>query len=247
MNLRKFIKKIDEIFFLETFKKVYTKYYVIPKIQNHHKNYVQKITDLRQYKYLTYWNNHFNHIDRHKLEGDIVECGVGDGLSLSYILFNLISNKNFLNKKYYGFDSFEGFPEPDIKDISNRNPQKGQWSHSKKEYVLENLRILGFTNDHFKKIEFIKGFFSNTFKHHTSLIDKLCLLHVDCDLYLSTKNSLEIWYPKVISGGIIVFDEYLHDTETFPGTVKAIDEFFGDKIKKIKQDKISGKYYYIKD
>ena len=110
--LIKIIKKIDEIFFLGIIKKNYKKFIMIPSIQNAHKERLQKIIDLRQYKSLTFYNNHFNHIHQKKLEGDIVECGVGDGYSLSIILFNLISNK-FLNKKNKIFlDLFKGFKKP---------------------------------------------------------------------------------------------------------------------------------------
>ena len=60
------------------------------------------------------------------IEGDIVECGVGNGNSL----LNLCRLAYFENKgrKIYVFDSFEGFPEPSIEDESERNTQKGEWN-----------------------------------------------------------------------------------------------------------------------
>ena len=51
---------------------------------------------------------------------DIVECGVGNGQTLSYILFNLTYNVKHFNRRYIGFDSFEGFPEPGDEDNSRR-------------------------------------------------------------------------------------------------------------------------------
>ena len=71
------------------------------------------------------------------------------------------------------------------------------------------------------------------------------MLHLDCDLYKSYKESLEFMYPKVVQNGIIVFDEYL-DQKNFPGAIKAIDDFFGQKIQDIQKCDITGKYYLIK-
>lgn len=77
----------------------------------------------------------------------------------------------------------------------------------------------------------------------------IALLHLDVDLYLSYKVVLEKFYCKVTKGGIILFDEYLGglDYLKFPGAYKAISEFLGDKIKKIKKDPDTGKFFIIKD
>ena len=42
---------------------------------------------------LTYerFNNLFNHLSINKVEGDVIECGVGNGQTLSYILFNIMT------------------------------------------------------------------------------------------------------------------------------------------------------------
>ncbi len=242
--LVKIIKKIDEIFFLGIIKKNYKKFIMIPRIQNAHKERLQKIIDLRQYKSLTFYNNHFNHIYENKLDGDIVECGVGDGYSLSIILFNLISNKFLDKKKYYGFDSFEGFPAPDINDTSNRNPKKGDWGHANEQFVFDNLKSVGFNNDSLKKIELIKGFFNDTFSDKKSKIEKICLLSLECDLPSSYKISLDTWYDKVVVGGIIVLGGSAYKEFN---AVKAIDEFFGERKKYIKRCEISDLYYYIKE
>ena len=206
-----------------------------------------KISNLRQYQSLTYWNNLFNHLLINKVEGDIVECGVGNGQSLSYILFNLTSNDKHFGKKYIGFDSFEGFPEPSIHDNSSRNPKKGEWNHVDEKYVLSNLNDLGFANKDYKNIKFIKGYFENTFQKNYENIKKISVLHLDCDLYSSTKISLKTWYNKVEKNGIIVFDEYLNSINSFPGAVKAIDDFLENDKKKIKICPLTKQYYLIKN
>ena len=92
--MKNLVKKIDQIFFGGLFIKIYSRSsYSKKKIRSFHKNYLIKIDNLRQYNSLTYWNNHFNHLSANDVEGDIVECGVGNGQTLSYILFNLSGNK----------------------------------------------------------------------------------------------------------------------------------------------------------
>lgn len=236
--MKKIIKKIDAKFFNSILKKTYTQKFV--------KNHVIKKDNLKEYKYLSYWNNHFNHISKNNVEGDIVECGVGHGRTLSYILFNLIYIQKNFNRKYIGFDSFEGFPEPSDEDKSPRNPKKGEWNETNEEFVISNLNHLGFEHKHYEKIKFIKGFYEKTFKQENDNITKISLLHIDCDLYSSIKISLETWFDKVEKNGIIVFDEYLNAAIAFPGAVKAIDEFLGEDKNKIKVCPYLNKYYLIK-
>ncbi len=241
------IKRIDKILFSSFFIKIYRNFYTKKKEQNFHKDFVIRIDNLRQYKSLTYWNNLFNHLSINKVEGDVIECGVGNGQTLSYILFNIIYNKEHFQRDYIGFDSFEGFPEPDVNDNSPRNPKKGEWDHINEDYVLNNLIDLGFNNSNFEKIKFIKGFYENTFTKEYANIKKISLLHIDCDLYSSIKISLETWYDKVEKNGIIVFDEYLNSINKFPGAVKAIDDFLGEDKNKIKMCTFTKQYYLVKN
>ena len=234
----KIIKNIDAKFFGSILRKMYYQKII--------KNHVIKKDNLIQYKYLTYWNNHFNHLSKNNVEGDIIECGVGNGLTLSYILFNLTYNEKHFNRRYIGFDSFQGFPKPSDEDNSPRNPKKGDWNHTSEEFVIGNLNDLSFEDIHYKKIKFIKGFYDRTFQQEKDNISKISLLHIDCDLYSSTKISLETWFDKVEKNGLIVFDEYLN-SPGFPGAAKAIDEFLGEDKNKIKMCPISNHYYLIKN
>lgn len=97
--MKEIIKKIDNKYCNSFLKAIYIKYFLREEnIKKFNKNYVLKISSLRQYKSLTYWNNLFEHISSNKVDGDIIECGVGNGQTLSYILFNLLNN-NFLSNK----------------------------------------------------------------------------------------------------------------------------------------------------
>ena len=244
--MKNFLIKIDEKLFAKFFLEFYRSFYSKKKIQSFHNNWVIRIKNLRQYTLLTYWNMLFNHLSDNKVEGDIVECGVGNGTTLSLMLFNLVRNEKHFDREYIGFDSFEGFPEPDDNDKSFKNIKKGEYGHIDEKFVLNNLIDLGFKTSDLKKIKFIKGFFENTFSQEYKNIKKISLLHIDCDLYSSTKITLETWFDKVEKNGLIVFDEYLN-SPGFPGGLKAINEFLGEDKSKIKICPISKKYYFIKN
>src|ERR1017187_6372620 len=53
---------------------------------------------------------------------------------------------------------------------------------------------------------------------------RIALLNLDVDLYEPTKAALESLYPLVVSGGIVLFDDY--GWEQWPGASRAVDEYF---------------------
>lgn len=167
------------------------------------------------------------------LEGDIVECGVGHGESLLFLsYFVRMEGKQ---REIWGFDSFQGFPEPTEEDKSPRNPQKGAWGDTSKNVVLKMLKKGGYDC-----IRLIEGFFDDTMKG--PLPEKIALLHLDVDLYQSYKLCLEALYPRIVQGGVILFDEY-HDPN-FPGADKAIDPFCKEHHLTILND--GDKYFTVK-
>jgi len=71
-----------------------------------------------------YWSKFFEMVK--DVKGDIVECGVARARSL--IILSTLNKIYGLDRQIYGYDSFEGFPEPTIEDVSFRNTKKGEWS-----------------------------------------------------------------------------------------------------------------------
>ncbi len=179
------------------------------------------------------------------VEGDIVECGVGRGRSL--LMFAYLMKDEGRGRKLWGFDSFEGFPEPTSEDVSMRGTKKGDKDIHTITSVLDFLRGGGLDEEFIRsQITLIKGFFNESLSKYRG--EKIALLHLDGDLYESYKDPLRILYPRVVEGGVVLFDEYLNTTEhaKFPGAQKAIDEFFGEEVSAIKRDHATGKYYLIK-
>ena len=56
--------------------------------------------------------------------------------------------------------------------------------------------------------------------------EKISILRLDTDWYESTKIELEILYPRLEIGGVLIIDDYGH----FKGCRKAVDEYFKDNM-----------------
>ena len=199
-----------------------------------------------------YWWKYFQIVSN--VEGDIVECGIGRGRSLLVMsaINSLLEKKEGGQRSVFGYDSFEGFPEPTKEDDSFRKPKKGEWSASpsgKYQYTQDFIRKVltegGIANAN--EIILTKGFFCDTLPHHPDR--PIAILHVDGDLYLSYMDTLKYLYPKVSRGGLIVFDDFLakkEDEDRWPGARKAVEDFFGEQSKNIKVSE-RGTPYLIKE
>jgi len=147
---------------------------------------------------------------QNNLEGDYAEVGVYDGCSARMIC------EMKKDKPFFLFDTFEGLPKVDgidrlyKKNMFNANYKKVKQKLSKYENVFIYKGL--FPQETSK---FIKG-------------RKFSFVHLDLDIYKSTKDCLEFFYDKMVKGGIILTHDYVVD-----GVKKAFDEFLKDKPEKI--------------
>lgn len=158
--------------------------------------------------------------------GEIVECGVGRGGSLKTLasataLFQL-------NKTIFAFDSFAGFPAATSPDVGSRVQSAGSvsgWTDTSPELIRASLAVdaglpASVLSEHSVRVEIVPGFFADTLDAH--LPERIAFLHVDCDLYESTRDVLTHALPHMSPGAVIIFDEY--DDERWPGARQAADE-----------------------
>lgn len=140
-----------------------------------------------------------------RLEGIYAEFGVHQGETFSFIA-------NRSASVVYGFDSFEGLPEDWFLGVT-----KGYFDL---KGVLPEISI---TQNNYR---LVKGWFQDTLPEFMSQIEgPAAFLHIDCDLYSSTKTIFEHFEPRIVPGTVIVFDEYFN----YPGwqnhEFKAFHEF----------------------
>jgi len=156
------------------------------------------------------------------LEGDVLELG-------TYKCGTTIMMARFLKKigskrRIFGCDAFMGLPYED-KHSSQKNTT-GMLSDVTLEEVEKKVTKFGM-ND---KITIIKGLFEETLSKVLSG-KKFSMVLLDCDLYDSAKFSLEFVYPRIVKGGLIIFDDYDRVDAKNPGwgETKAVDEFCSSK------------------
>jgi len=87
-----------------------------------------------------------------------------------------------------------------------------------------------------QNVKLIKGLFEDTIDAFLIdyNIDKISLIHIDCDLYSSTKTVLDHIRDKIVSGTIIIFDEYFNYPNWQIHEFKAFQEFIIDNNLKYK-------------
>jgi hypothetical protein len=115
-----------------------------------------------------------------------LEFGVHQGITVNHIA------KEIPHAKVYGFDVFTGLPE-------NWRPgfDQGFFALDKLPLVRDNVLL-------------IEGIFS---KSLPSFVDQhpkgvVAMMHVDCDLYSSTRDVFSALGPMIRPGTVVCFDEY---------------------------------------
>ncbi len=145
------------------------------------------------------------------LEGAVAEIGVYKGGTARLLAMTLRAS----GKTVHLFDTFEGMPST---DPGKDRHSKGDFSDTSLESVKRSLRGCG-------NVEFYPGFFPATAPPIENL--KFSLAHIDVDIYRSVLDCCEFFYPRMVAGGMMVFDDY--GFESCPGAKAAVDEFFRDK------------------
>jgi O-methyltransferase len=146
-------------------------------------------------------------VETAKIKGSIAEVGVFKGGSA-----RLISSAKG-ERELHLFDTFEGLPPVNPK--YDPNFRQGTFEGS-----LEEVRALlsGVGN-----VQFHKGLFPDSATGLEHL--RFSFVHLDVDLYESTKRCLEWFYSRMMPGAMLIS----HDFVDAEGVRKAFREFFADK------------------
>jgi O-methyltransferase len=169
-----------------------------------------------------YFEKAFRNVRNIQLRGDYLEFGVYKGTS--FILASSSAAKYRLNEmRYFAFDSFQGLPEGEGKVFAH-----GQFACSEQAFT-HLITKAGVPIDNVVKV---KGWYNESLtsdvkdKYH---LDRAAIVHIDCDLYSSTKYVLSFIEDIVQVGTIIIFDDWSvfrneHDQERF-GELRAFSEW----------------------
>jgi len=192
----------------------------IADLFEHENNFYLSCHSSRLGKLLAHYELYKQVIER---SGCVVECGIFKGVSICrFAMFRELFSTNHA-QKIIGFDTFDSFPETsfnqDIDPRQNFINAAGDKSISTQELyeVLEHKKV-----NH--NIELIAGDIVETVPKYVSEHPelKISLLNLDTDIYEPAVVILEYLYPRIVSGGILILDDY----GVFPGETKAVDDYF---------------------
>jgi O-methyltransferase len=146
----------------------------------------------------------------------VVECGVfRGGTALLEALTISETTDNQTNRYLHLFDSFAGMPEESSPEESF---SAADFSRTSPEHVRRLLSDFQFVRLHV-------GFIPNTFKNLT--MEQIAWAHIDLDMYESVHDAITFLYPRIVPGGIMIFDDY--GFPSCPGARKAVDEAFAKR------------------
>ena len=175
------------------------------------------------------------YIDRYKVPGAIVECGVWRGGSMLTVAHTLL-RLGVTDRDLHLFDTFSGMTAPTERDVritqgahadellAAKGPGPMAWARPGKfvatlDDVKEGFAALDYPQD---RVHFVPGRVEDTVPQHAP--DGIAILRLDTDWYESTKHELTHLYKRLAPGGVLIIDDY----GTWHGSKEATDEFLDE-------------------
>lgn len=166
------------------------------------------------------------YVAEYNIPGAVIECGVWRG-GVSMAMASRLSMEGQVKDLC---DTFDGMSEPTENDVAPsgqkaevllknlaKDEQNHIWAFAPLDKVRSNVESVGYPA---KKIKFVKGKVEDTIPG--TIPEKIALLRLDTDWYESTKHEVLHLYPLLVSGGVLILDDYGY----WAGARKAVDEFF---------------------
>jgi len=152
------------------------------------------------------------YIKKFNIPGDFIEFGVYCGFSLIWLarLRNLLG---LSNRKVIGIDSFKGLP------ISTKFWTSGDFSDTSKDIVEEEIQK-NLTESERDNIIIIESWFDDETlpKKLNDETNSLALIHIDCDLKVSSDTVLSLIEPYLSGTQYLLFDDWGITDEEIPSS-----------------------------
>ena len=171
------------------------------------------------------------YVHRNSVPGAIVECGVWRGgavMAAAMTFMQLgVGDRNF-----FLYDTFTGMTKPGVNDFSidgsvdsreefrrkQTGPNASDWCCAGLEEVECNLARTGYNLGRFV---IVQGKVEDTIP--ATLPNEIGILRLDTDWYASTRHEMEHLFPRLVSKGVFIVDDY----HTWAGSQRAVDEYLG--------------------
>jgi hypothetical protein len=164
--------------------------------------------------------------------GDIFELGVFKGASLIRFATFRALFENDDARRIVGFDAFGKFPTENLELAGDlefiERFEGGSGPGLTREETERVLDLKGFRN-----VQLVEG---NVFETLPAYLEqnphcRISLLHLDMDVKEPTAYALDLLFEKLVSGGIVVVDDY----NSVVGATDAVDGFLKDKLLNLKK------------
>jgi hypothetical protein len=175
------------------------------------------------------------YVERHRIPGAVVECGVWRGGSMLTVAHTLLK-LGVTDRDLHLFDTFEGMTEPTERDVritqgkhadellsgTGRGPMA--WARPGRfvatlDDVKEGFAAVDYPAD---RVHLVPGRVEDTVPEHAP--ERIAILRLDTDWYESTKHELIHLYDRLSPGGVLIIDDY----GTWHGAKEATDEFLDE-------------------
>lgn len=156
------------------------------------------------------------------------KCGAGELIS-----------KACPNRSIFLIDSFQGLPET--------NPDKGDFHFQGEMADVDFIGTAGYFKILYQNVRLLKGFSPAVFDFFDENT-KFTFLHIDCDLFQSGQDAIDFFWPRLLPGGYMLWDDY--GFSSCKGIKILLDEFTKDLECKfagelIDPDGVSSKQFLI--
>ncbi len=168
------------------------------------------------------------YVQRAGITGDFVECGVWRGGSAMLAALAFAHQND--PRKMWLYDTFEGMTSPTKHDrlasgqtaaqrLAKQNRETGpDWAYASLDDVQANM---GSVTEYPRElVHCVQGPVERTLPGE--IPERIAVLRLDTDWYESTKHELEHLYPRLVSGGVLIIDDYGH----WQGARDAVDQYF---------------------
>lgn len=176
------------------------------------------------------------------IAGDLVECGVEAGAQPA-IMARFLQLKNDHSRHIWMYDTFAGLTQPGQFDYTRSdatiyqmnssqvrqywetqkvNDNLNGWCLTPLNKVKQNVESSGISTN---KLHYIAGDVMQTLAEPANLPEKIAVLRLDTDWYESSRFELVQLYPRLVSGGVLILDDYFH----WDGQRRATDEYFKEQ------------------
>ena len=132
------------------------------------------------------------------MQGDFVELGVGKGWMVSAALASIEWTK--AEKTWWLIDRFQ----PNEVDAITGEVR----AHLKSNRYAVSADLVKANFDGYERIKFVEGTIPETLVNLTSVA--ISFLHIDLNAAQPEVEALEILWPRIIAGGIVLLDDFGH-------------------------------------